>query len=81
MHKDATPPRQPTEKEAPFQVRVHGLTTEGDDVAVVLVDELPCGCLFHDLLHLEGQRQLDGETQTRPRVRSSPRAVSSFLAL
>lgn len=57
------PPGQPTKTEATFKARGHGLTTEGDDVAAVLMDELPCDCLLHDLLHLERQRQVDEEPQ------------------
>lgn len=52
---------QPIEKEATFKATGHGLTTEGDDVAAVLVDKLPCDGLLHDLLHLEGRRSWTGD--------------------
>lgn len=49
------PLRQPTEKAAIFKATGRELTTEGDDVAAVLMDKLPCDGLLHDLLHLEGR--------------------------
>lgn len=78
LHKDATPPGQPTEKEATFKATGHGLTTEGDDVAAVLVDKLPCDGLLHDLLHLEGRGSWTGDPNAT-RVWSPQRAVSLLL--
>ena len=54
--KAATAPGQPTERKPLFKAaRGHRLTAEGDDVAAVLMDELACDGLLHDLLHLEGR--------------------------
>lgn len=54
-------PLPPRQEAAPRHLCHTGppLTTEGDDVAAVLVDKLPGNRLLHDLLHLWVQWRRD----------------------
>lgn len=55
------PQGSPQRKKPLFKATGHRLTTEGDDVAAVFVDKLPCDGLLHDLLHLEGSGSWRGD--------------------
>lgn len=53
------------------------LTTEGDDVATVFMDELARDCLFHDLLYLEGRDNGEGN-QRDPERRPTMLLLRAF---